>query len=94
MDRRGHTVVTAVVDDATVTRTPMVKMGSGYVNRAMHLFPQQGSHGPWRLDQDYKLDRTIIGKDPIEDSALVFSDARPSAAVMAVAGSHSASAAG
>ena len=24
---------------------------------------------------EFKLDRTIIGRDPIEDSALVFSDA-------------------
>lgn len=92
MDRQGVTTATPVVDDPTLTRAPLINMGTGYVNRAMHLFPQQGSHGPWKLDQDYKLDRTIIGKEPIEDAALVFSEARPRGA--AVADAVSASAAG
>ncbi|MCR1783779.1 NAD(P)/FAD-dependent oxidoreductase [Nocardioides carbamazepini] len=75
MDRNGFATATPVVDDATMTMAPLIDMGTGYVNRAMHLFPQQGSRGPWRLDQDYKADRTILGTDPIEDSGLVFSEA-------------------
>lgn len=94
MDRHGFATATPVVDDPTLTRAPLINMGTGYVNRAMHLFPQQGSHGPWKLDQDYKLDRTILGKEPIQDSALVFSEARPSGAMVAVADAFSASAAG
>jgi hypothetical protein len=50
-------------------------MGTGYVNRAMHLFPQQGSAGPWVAAQDYKGDRQLLGKDPIEDPALSFTSA-------------------
>jgi monooxygenase len=76
MDRQGYSVVRPVVSDPTLVRRPFIEMGTGYVNRAMHLFPQQGSHGPWRADQDHKNDLTILGKDPIEDGALRFERAR------------------
>ena len=73
MDRYSYATVTPVVNDASLELRPFIEMGTGYVNRAMHLFPKQGSYGPWKVDQDYKLDRTILGKDPIEDPALHFS---------------------
>jgi len=40
----------------------------------MHLFPKQGQ-GPWRNTQDYKLDKKMIRRAPIEDGVLVFTDA-------------------
>ncbi|ANY25817.1 flavin-containing monooxygenase [Gordonia terrae] len=75
MDRHGYTTVIPVVDDDTMTRRPYIEMGSGYVNRAMHLFPQQGSAEPWSVAQDYKIDRQVLGKDPIEESSLHFASA-------------------
>ena len=75
MDRHGYATVTPAADDPTLTRRPFIEMGTGYVNRAMHLFPQQGSHGPWTVDQSYRLDRVKLGKAPVEDPALKF--ARP-----------------
>ncbi|WP_182379393.1 NAD(P)/FAD-dependent oxidoreductase [Nocardioides sp. WS12] len=92
MDRHGLTTATPVVDDPTLTRAPLINMGTGYVNRAMHLFPQQGSHGPWKLDQDYKLDRTMLGKDPIEDQALQFAGTHVQEAAVALAAVGPASA--
>ena len=65
----GYATVTPIADDPTLTRRPFIELAAGYVNRAMHLFPQQGSHGPWRVAQDYKHDRVMLGKDPIEDPA-------------------------
>ena len=76
MDRHGYVTVTPVVNNPSMTRSPMVGLSSGYINRAMQLFPQQGSQGPWQVAQDYKLDRTVLGKDPIGDPALVFTDSR------------------
>jgi cation diffusion facilitator CzcD-associated flavoprotein CzcO len=76
MDRHGYATVTPVVDDPTLTRRPFLEMGSGYVNRAMHLFPQQGSRGPWTVDQSYRVDRVRLGKAPIEDPALRFTEAK------------------
>lgn len=75
MDRHGYSSVAPTVGDDTMIRRPYIEMGSGYVDRAMHLFPQQGSAGPWVVDQDYKRDRQLLGKDPIEDAALVFTSA-------------------
>ena len=46
---------------------------AGYMRRAMHLFPKQGS-GPWRNTQDFLRDRKRIRKGPIVDRALVFSN--------------------
>ena len=50
---------------------------SGYMKRAMHLFPKQGS-GPWQNTQDFSKDKKMVRRSSIQDSALVFSsvDAR------------------
>ncbi|RNL62718.1 NAD(P)/FAD-dependent oxidoreductase [Nocardioides marmoriginsengisoli] len=76
MDRHGYSTATPTIDDdPSMTRSPFIDMGTGYVNRAMHLFPQQGSRGPWVVAQDYKGDRQMLGTEPIEDSALSFKSA-------------------
>lgn len=72
MESNGLDVATPVVDDPTLTTRPYIEMGSGYVSRAMHLFPKKGSHGPWTADQDYRKDRVRLGKAPIDDPALRF----------------------
>ena len=45
---------------------------SGYMKRAMHLFPKQGN-GPWQNTQDFSKDKQMIRRSPIDDRALVFS---------------------
>jgi monooxygenase len=47
-------------------------MESGYLSRAMHLFPQQGSHGSWAADQNYALDRSQLSA--VDDPALTFTE--------------------
>ncbi|MFJ9714105.1 flavin-containing monooxygenase [Streptomyces sp. NPDC101234] len=71
MDRHGYSIVTPVVDDPTLVRGPFLDMDTAYIKRAMHLFPQQGSRGPWTVDQNYALDRARL-HGPIEDPALNF----------------------
>lgn len=46
---------------------------AGYMTRSMHLFPKQGE-GPWRNTQDFEADKKMVRKQPIADSALVFSN--------------------
>lgn len=48
---------------------------AGYMRRAMHLFPKQGS-GPWCNTQDFLSDRKMLRKGPIADGALVFSSSK------------------
>jgi cation diffusion facilitator CzcD-associated flavoprotein CzcO len=81
MDRHGYATVTPVADDPTLTRRPFIEFDTRYVNQAMHLFPQQGSHGPWTVDQSYRLDRVRLGKAPVEDPALRFTSASVGATV-------------
>ena len=45
---------------------------AGYMQRVMHLFPKQGT-GPWQNTQDYSLDKKTLRKEPVTNSALVFS---------------------
>ncbi len=47
---------------------------SGYMQRAMHLFPKQGDREPWINPQNYGRDKKMIRFGPIEDGALVFGD--------------------
>ena len=72
MDRHGYQTVTPVADNHIGPRRPYIEMRSGYLRRAMHLFPQQGSDGPWAADQDYKFDRLQLRT--VADPALRFTD--------------------
>jgi cation diffusion facilitator CzcD-associated flavoprotein CzcO len=52
---------------------------SGYIQRALDTLPRNGAHAPWRLNQDYLLDRTIMLYDPIDDGVLNFTGERVTA---------------
>ncbi len=59
-------------DEGMETRPWIDNFPAGYMMRSMHLFPKQGE-GPWRNTQDFAVDKKMVRKAPIEDSALVFS---------------------
>jgi monooxygenase len=73
MDRRGYTTVTPVNDDPTVTTSPLLDFGAGYVQRVLDELPRRGSHGPWTVEY-YALDRKRL-TGPVADTALRFSGA-------------------
>ena len=50
----------------------------GYMQRSMHLFPQQGANAPWFNTQNYTLDKKMIYGESIADDVLVFDDPRVS----------------
>ncbi|MFI2809735.1 flavin-containing monooxygenase [Microbulbifer sp. JSM ZJ756] len=50
----------------------MAALKSGYVQRADHLLPRQGTRYPWRLMNDYERDRKILLESPIDDGILNF----------------------
>jgi len=47
---------------------------SGYIQRKKHLLPKQGTASPWLNTQNYTLDKKVIGKGPIEDGFLQFTN--------------------
>ena len=70
MDRHGYETVTPIADARVGARRAYIGMESGYLSRAMHLFPQRGSDGPWTAEQSYALDRSLLGA--VDDTALKF----------------------
>jgi hypothetical protein len=78
MERRGYAACTPRVD-GDVGERPLLELDSGYVQRARDSFPRQGASLPWRLYQNYVLDRLLLRSAPIRDRALEFT--RPGAAI-------------
>ncbi|NCP10996.1 MAG: NAD(P)/FAD-dependent oxidoreductase [Sphingomonadales bacterium] len=72
MDARGARVATPVPDGA-IAPEPMLDFTSGYVERALAILPKQGDRLPWKLNQNYFLDRKLLRKAPINDGVLRFS---------------------
>lgn len=72
MDEHGYSSVTPTVSDRSMPLKRFIEMDTGYINRAMHLFPKQGTSGPWVAPQNFNRDRVVLGKDPIDDPELRF----------------------
>ncbi|MBX7493865.1 NAD(P)/FAD-dependent oxidoreductase [Qipengyuania sp. 1NDW9] len=43
---------------------------SGYIQRAKHIMPKNAIEYPWRLNQEYVLDRKRMKTDPVDDGIL------------------------
>ncbi len=74
--------------DADVAPEPLLGLSSGYIQRAAHRFPKQGSRAPWRVHQSYLRDYRALKRSAVTDDALVFSnpaaeDAQPVSAKVA-----------
>ena len=60
-------------EDQDMPKLPWIQdFSSGYMERAMHLFPKQGDHAPWQNTQSYAADKQMVRDAPLEDGALVF----------------------
>ena len=44
----------------------------GYIQRGIHLLPQQGDHAPWLHRQDYAVDKDELPRADLEDGSLVY----------------------
>jgi len=45
----------------------------GYLQRGMHLMPQQGDHEPWLFTQDYWYEKDALPVADLEDGSLKYS---------------------
>jgi monooxygenase len=61
------------LEDASVKPQDWVDFSSGYVQRALHMFPKQGNKSPWCLHQNYVLDVINLRYGRLDDGALKFS---------------------
>jgi monooxygenase len=71
MDRRGLQIAVARRDSG-VEPLPFLNFTSGYVQRAAHLLPSQGSRHPWQVYQNYVQDLLTIRYGRIADGVMRF----------------------
>ncbi len=77
MDKYGYDVAVPRDTENSATEDTMLgSLDSGYVLRANDRLPRQGSHGPWKSNQNYLEDLKILRFDPIEDGYLEFDGIR------------------
>ena len=74
MDERGVDIAMPTAPQG-MARRPWIDFQAGYIQRVIHLLPSQGDRSPWTNIQNYKRDKKLMGSDPIDDGAIVFSKA-------------------
>ena len=79
MDHHGYSTCTPRVNDPDIGDQPVIDFNSGYVLRALHTLPRQGSKTPWRLHQNYVRDLSLMRYTRLEDGAMEFKEARAGA---------------
>jgi cation diffusion facilitator CzcD-associated flavoprotein CzcO len=72
MAKTGARQCTPTLSDASVAPAPWVDFSSGYIQRSLDRFPQQGNKAPWRLHQNYALDLLSLKFGRLNDGAMVF----------------------
>nr|WP_321986853.1 hypothetical protein [uncultured Lichenicoccus sp.] len=72
MRRRGYVSATPRLGSGDHGAHPLVDFTSGYIQRGIGLFPTQGARRPWRLRQNYLLDRLDFRFRPVVDGSLAF----------------------
>jgi len=77
MAQSGLRQATPRNQDPEVAAAPWLDLSSGYVERSLHLFPQQGSKPPWQLHQNYLRDLLSLRWSRVDDGVLVFSNPGP-----------------
>jgi monooxygenase len=80
MRQQGHAWAMAPRLGGDVPRLPLLDLSSGYVQRSLAEFPAQGPSAPWRVRQNYTLDRIALRRHHVDDGVLQFGRAaRPAA---------------
>jgi monooxygenase len=76
MDRHGYTQCCPRRNDPALKEEPLMDFSSGYVQRSIGNFPRQGSFAPWKLYQNYALDRMLLKHARVDDRSMEFSGSR------------------
>src|SRR6059036_86551 len=74
MAKTGTRQCTPRLRDPDLEPSPFLDLTSGYVQRAIHMFPKQGSKMPWKLYQNYALDLVMLQRWNVEDGVMEFSN--------------------
>ncbi len=73
MDMFGAVAATpAMAKGAEPAEDDIFDFSSGYIQRGKDQMPRNAANLPWRLNQDYRQDRTDMRQAPIDDGVLAF----------------------
>ena len=75
MERLGVDQVTPRWTESELPDGPFMNLTSGYILRSIHEFPRQGEALPWRVHQNYILDRKMFRPGPDAFEGLEFTRA-------------------
>jgi len=78
MRKTGATIATPVLTpagEAAITEDDVFDFSSGYIQRGKHIMPRNSVSYPWRLNQEYVVDRKRMKDDPLTDGILTFTKA-------------------
>lgn len=72
MEQHGYSQCTPRVNDPEFKAEPVIDFNSGYVLRALHTLPQQGTKTPWRVHQNYVKDLSMLRFGNVDDGTMEF----------------------
>ena len=64
--------IPVLADDHDLEDDDIFDFSSGYIQRSKHIMPKNAVEFPWRLNQDYIVDRKRMRDDPVTDGILNF----------------------
>ncbi|RXZ64192.1 flavin-containing monooxygenase [Pelagerythrobacter rhizovicinus] len=64
--------VLSEADEAALEEDDIFDFSSGYIQRSKHIMPKNAVDFPWRLNQEYVLDRKRMAEDPVDDGIVAF----------------------
>lgn len=68
-ERRAGLAVPVLPENHELEEENVFDFSSGYIQRSLHMMPKSAVAWPWRLSQDYQLDRRRMA-EPVEDGIL------------------------
>ena len=71
LDKTGNRIALPAREPG-IEEVPFLDFTSGYVQRANHILPKQGTKKPWKLYQNYALDMLSLKFASVEDGVIRF----------------------
>ncbi len=80
MDANGHDICTPQ-RDPDMPEVPLLDFSAGYVQRALGELPRAGEKHPWRIFENYFLDRVTLNNARFDDGVMKFAKRKVRAVV-------------
>jgi cation diffusion facilitator CzcD-associated flavoprotein CzcO len=73
MDKTGTRIAVAK-RDSHVKEAPFMDLTSGFIARAEHLLPKGADREPWKIHQNYAMDKKLLFNGKLVDGVMMFSN--------------------